>query len=77
MDKVGFFQSGVGRYSSTRLMSFLAFIVACALAFLTFFVSGITFGDSFPMIITFLAYSVGAKSFDKVAVMFGKNEDKG
>ena len=74
--KVGFFESGEGRYSMTRLMSFLSFSVASVLALLTVFVSSVTFGDSFPMIVTFLAYSVGAKSFDKVAVMFGKNEDK-
>ena len=77
MAKVGFFQSGENRYSMTRLMSFLAFLLSCTLALLTFFVDGITFGDSFPMIITFLAYSVGAKSFDKIAVMWGRNEDKG
>lgn len=77
MAKVGFLQSGEGRWSLTRLLALCAFFVAATLAILTIFMENVSFGDAFPLTITFLAYSLGQKTFDKISVMFGKNEEKG
>lgn len=74
--KVGFLESSEGKRSLNRLLSLLAFLVAAILAVLTLVLNEVKFGDTFPFIITFLAYSVGTKTFDKVAVAFGQNGDK-
>jgi hypothetical protein len=72
MDKVGFFQSAPGRWSSTRLQAFLAFLSALALVFTTAFSSTVSFGESFPMVITLLAYSLGIKTFQNITEKVSK-----
>lgn len=74
--KTGFFESEPGVKSSTRLMSFLALCVGLTLAVCAVFVSGVSFGDSFPMVLTLLGYSLGAKSFQEVAGKMNKDATK-
>jgi len=47
-------------------MSFLGFLSALVLVFTTAYSDAVTFGDSFPMVITLLAYSLGAKTFQNI-----------
>ena len=64
--KTGFFETSPGNYSMTRLMTFMALCSAIILTFCTVFVESVTFGDSFPLILMLLGYSLGAKSFQNV-----------
>jgi len=75
MEKVGFFQSAPGRWSSTRLQSFLAFSVGCVIAVSSVFVDSVTLGDAFPMMITLLAYSLGYKTFKDVTNNMRKTDE--
>jgi len=75
MEKVGFFQSAPNRWSSTRLQSFIAFSVACAIAVSSVFVESVTLGDAFPMVLTLLAYSLGYKTFKDVTNNMRKTDE--
>ena len=72
--KTGFFQTSPDNYSITRLMTFMALCTAIVLTFCTVFVSSVTFGDSFPLILMLLGYSLGAKSFQNVTEKMNKNK---
>lgn len=74
--KTGFFETKPGVKSSTRLMSFLALCVGLVLAISAVFVEGVSFGDAFPMVLTLLGYSLGAKSFQNVTEKMNRNEVK-
>jgi len=72
--KTGFFQIKPGNYSITRLMTFMALCTAIILVFCTVFVTSVTFGDTFPLILTLLGYSLGAKAFQNVTERVGKDK---
>lgn len=68
MNKIGFFETlnnGQIEKSSMRLQTFIASIVAVIIALISVFMVSVTLGDALPMVITLLAYSFGAKVFQK------------
>lgn len=67
MERTGYFESQPGRKSSTRLMTFLALVAALIIAICSVFMTTISLGDSLPLVVTLLAYSLGAKSFQQIA----------
>ena len=69
MEKTGFFEVAPGNKSSTRLMTFLALISGLIIALSSVFMDGVTLGDSLPMVLVLLAYSLGGKAFQNVVEM--------
>lgn len=65
--KVGFLEESEGVKSITRLKTFIATISAVVIAVASVFLKSVTIGDALPMVVTLLAYSFGAKVFQKFA----------
>ena len=58
-----FFTDKTGKLSSTRLQFFLSCVAGLVIAISSVFLESVTLGDSLPMVITLLSYSLGAKIF--------------
>ena len=66
--KIGFFETLNGdrvEKSTTRLITFIAGVVALIIALMSVIMKDVTLGDALPMVITLLAYSAGTKVFQK------------
>lgn len=72
MEKIGYLETynkeaQIIEKSSNRLQAFLAVLAAIVIAVSSVYAYEVTLGDALPMVITLLAYSFGARVFQKFA----------